>query len=345
MHPRGELHTAKALELNVVDKKVAQEYDTLLATTGGRVGAYHVDGLLDRGTMGLTVKAMHFDGTRVVIKLISRGPAVNSYWHTIDRMVRCQQALTHPHIVRLVEVFVAKNYLAIVSEFVEGDSVSDYLDSPGFRTPARCRAFFQQLIMAIEYCHSRGIAIRSLKSDALLLDVGADGSPSLKISYFGYAKHDNSVARTIATPLLYIAPEVLGYGEYDVKAADMWSCGAILCDMFTGSTPNLARTNWNINAVLPQLDIPQEAKNILARLMIHDPTERATATEILQEPWITQGLSTGVMQMNDIARQNSPQQLDMDAFRLDLETKLTEASVPAPAQVQRGQRSRDRRFV
>lgn len=161
-----------------------------------------------------------------------------------------------------------------------------------------------------------------------------------------------------------------------LQAADMWSCGAILCDMFTGSTPNLARTNWNINAVLPQLDIPQEAKNILARLMIHDPTERATATEILQEPWITQGLSTGVMQMNDIARQNSPQQLDMDAvsgmlsqfsrisvdslpclhqllkeglcpvqFRLDLETKLTEASVPAPAQVQRGQRSRDRRFV
>lgn len=63
----------------------------------------------------------------------------------------------------------------------------------------------------------QGIAIRSLKSDALLLDVGADGSPSLKISYFGYAKHDNSVARTIATPLLYIAPEVLGYGEYDVK--------------------------------------------------------------------------------------------------------------------------------
>ena len=42
MHPRGELHTAKALELNMVDKKVAQEYDTLLATTGGRVGAYYV---------------------------------------------------------------------------------------------------------------------------------------------------------------------------------------------------------------------------------------------------------------------------------------------------------------
>jgi hypothetical protein len=42
MHPRGELHTAKAQELIMVDQNVAREYNTLLATTGGRVGAYHV---------------------------------------------------------------------------------------------------------------------------------------------------------------------------------------------------------------------------------------------------------------------------------------------------------------
>ena len=61
------------------------------------------------------------------------------------------------------------------------------------------------------------IAIRSLKTDALLLDHEARDSPALKISYFGYAKHDNSVAMTIATPLLYAAPEVLGYDRYDPK--------------------------------------------------------------------------------------------------------------------------------
>ena len=57
--------------------------------------------------------------------------------------------------LRLIQVFVSKHYLAIVSEFVVGESVSDYLTSPGVRTTARCRAFFQQLILAIEYCHSR----------------------------------------------------------------------------------------------------------------------------------------------------------------------------------------------
>ncbi len=54
-----------------------------------------------------------------------------------------------------MQVFVTKDYLAVASEFVEGDSVSDYLTSPENRTTARCRALFQQLILAIEYCHSR----------------------------------------------------------------------------------------------------------------------------------------------------------------------------------------------
>lgn len=72
------------------------------------------NGLLARRTLGLTVRATHSDGTPVVIKLISRGGAVHSNWHAIDRMVRCQQALTHPHIVRLVEV---RNTLSAPSSF------------------------------------------------------------------------------------------------------------------------------------------------------------------------------------------------------------------------------------
>ena len=92
----------------------------------------------------------------------------------------------------------------------------------------------------------------------------------------------------------------------------MWSCGAILCDMFIGWIPNLTRVDWNINAVLPQLEeIPQEARIILGRLMIRDPAERDTASQVLQSPWIAQGLPAGAMQMNDVARHNSPSQNDM----------------------------------
>ena len=55
-------------------------------------------------TLGLTVQATHMDGTHVVIKLIFRGNPVRSYRAIIRRMVSCQQALSHPYIVRLKEV-------------------------------------------------------------------------------------------------------------------------------------------------------------------------------------------------------------------------------------------------
>ncbi len=108
---------------------VVQEYNSLLQKSRAIVGDYHVvwlspkdtaghlsmfldssqlcllqDALLARGTLGLTVQATHCDGTRVVIKLIARGSPVSSYRGIIGRMVSCQQALSHPYVVRLVEV-------------------------------------------------------------------------------------------------------------------------------------------------------------------------------------------------------------------------------------------------
>ena len=93
----------------------------------------------------------------------------------------------------------------------------------------------------------------------------------------------------------------------------MWSCGAILCDMFTGSTPNLARSQWDINPVLPTLDMPEGAKRVVGRLMIPVPAQRDTALQVLQDPWVMQGLTPDMLQMNDIARQNSPDNMDIDA--------------------------------
>ena len=95
----------------------------------------------------------------------------------------------------------------------------------------------------------------------------------------------------------------------------MWSCGAILCDMFMGSTPHLARTGWNVTAVLQTLDMPREARDIVARLMIPVPAERATALQILQEVWVTKGMDVGMTHMNDTARHSSPSAMDITEVR------------------------------
>lgn len=99
-----------------------------------------------------------------------------------------------------------------------------------------CQAqrYFKQLISAVEYLHSKGVAHRDLKPENLLLDE----HDNLKVSDFGmatvYRLHgkERSLENKCGT-LPYVAPEVLS-GFYHAEPADIWSCGIILVALLTG---------------------------------------------------------------------------------------------------------------
>ncbi|XLS75101.1 hypothetical protein HN51_031966 [Arachis hypogaea] len=83
----------------------------------------------------------------------------------------------------------------------------------------------------LQICH------RDLKLENTLLD--GSPAPRLKIYDFGYSKSSllhSQPKSTVRTPA-YIAPEVLSRREYDVKLADVWSCGVTLYVMLVGAYP------------------------------------------------------------------------------------------------------------
>ncbi|KAL6009803.1 CBL-interacting serine/threonine-protein kinase 3 [Asimina triloba] len=104
------------------------------------------------------------------------------------------------------------------------------------------RRYFQQLINAVDYCHSRGVYHRDLKPENLLLDVFG----TLKVSDFGLSalsrqvRDDGLLHTTCGTPN-YVAPEVqmtvLNDRGYDGSTADLWSCGVILYVLLAGYLP------------------------------------------------------------------------------------------------------------
>jgi serine/threonine protein kinase len=73
----------------------------------------------------------------------------------------------------------------------------------------QARKCFQQLIDAVDYCHSRGVYHRDLKPENLLLD----SAGNMKISDFGLSalpqqfREDGLLHTTCGTPN-YVAPEV-----------------------------------------------------------------------------------------------------------------------------------------
>ena len=64
----------------------------------------------------------------------------------------------HPNIVQLSEVFLTADHLAIVSQFAPGGDLVDYIERHNMThdralKESEARWLFQQLIVAVDYCH------------------------------------------------------------------------------------------------------------------------------------------------------------------------------------------------
>src|SRR5205814_9572099 len=118
----------------------------------------------------------------------------------------------------------------------------------------------------IEYAHARGILHRDLKPANILLD--GRGEPL--VSDFGLAKWLDATSELTQTLAIfgtpgYIAPEqARGSATKITPAADVYSLGAILFDLFTGRPPFFGEHALAV--------IQQAAEKPVPKLRSLDPT-------------------------------------------------------------------------
>lgn len=250
----------------------------------------------------------------VAVKCLKRSE-MNKY---VEAEILNHSILRHPHVVRFKEVFITSELICIVMEFANGGSLFNRVRTASRLSEEEARWFFQQLMIAVDYCHRRGVANRDIKlENALLHQVTNLPKPLVKICDFGYSKSDcKSAAKSKVGTLTYMAPEVLinGEGHYDGKIADIWSCGVILYVMMVGRYPfqspqgnNQAR---DILAMLEDMvhsryEIPghvrmsPECLDLLKKLLLPDPLKRINMQGIMSHPWFLQDLPAEAVSMND----------------------------------------------
>jgi serine/threonine protein kinase len=155
----------------------------------------------------------------------------------------------------------------------------------------KARLYFQQIIMAIDYCHKLNILHRDLKPENILLD---KTNNCIKISDFGLAQSINSkdeIISDIAGTTSYLAPEVIKQTGYTGQSADIWSTGVILFNCVTGTFPFFSKEPGNlINVILEgNVRYPEylstEIVDLLKKIFVVNPKYRFNVEQIIEHPW------------------------------------------------------------
>lgn len=295
----------------------------------GPDGKYRLEKNLNEGHFGKVRLA--YDTTTnedVAIKFIPRGPTISEY---VEREILNHRTLCHPHIISFKEVFVTEQHLCIVMEYAAGGDMHEFIAKEKCLPEEFARWFFQQLCIAISYCHKRDVVNRDIKLENILLD---ESRRLLKVCDFGFSKgkKDSDPKSMVGTPS-YLAPEVLRNPmkklPYNGKQVDIWTCGVCLFVMLYGYYPfddpydrSSDRTTKMLKRIVTgQIQIPKhqlrhtgdglrtpvpisdDCRDLLAHILEPNPLLRMSMDRIMTHSWFQEGLPEGALAYNHCVEQ------------------------------------------
>lgn len=141
-------------------------------------------------------------------------------------------ALSHPFIVKMFGADSDDFNLYMLFEYIAGGELFTYLRNAKRFTNGTCRFYACEVILALEYLHSKSIVYRDLKPENLMLSEKGH----IKLTDFGFAKVVSGWTYTLCGTPEYLAPEVIEDNGYD-KAVDWWSLGILIYEMLVGMPP------------------------------------------------------------------------------------------------------------
>jgi serine/threonine protein kinase len=262
---------------------------------GSMFAGYRIEGMLDRGGMGVVYRAADVELDRTVaLKLIA--PEHNRDEDAVTRFkaeARLAASLEHPNIVPIHRGGEYEGVLYLAMRFVPGTNLRRLIDRGGLDMD-RIQRITASVAAALEAAHERGLVHRDVKPANILVS-GEGGHEQVYLTDFGLTKRlgsQGSLTRTgawVGTPD-YVAPEQVQAETVDGRA-DVYSLGCVLYEMLTGSVAypkdnDMAKLWAHVTdpPPAPSLKRPELVKAfdvVVARATAKDPDARyAKASEL-----------------------------------------------------------------
>lgn len=169
----------------------------------------------------------------------------------------------------------------------------DYIISHGKLKEKQARKFARQIASALDYSHRNSIVHRDLKIENILISKTGD----IKIIDFGLSNlfSPRSQLKTFCGSLYFAAPELLQAKAYTGPEVDVWSFGIVLYVLVCGKVPFDDQSMPQLHAKIKKgaVEYPPwlsaECKHIISRMLVTNPSQRATLSEVMNHPWMTKG--------------------------------------------------------
>ncbi|XP_059142130.1 serine/threonine-protein kinase Nek11-like [Physella acuta] len=219
---------------------------------------------------------------------------------TVDAMheARILSKLQHPGIVRFHDSFIDGEFFCIITEYCQGGD----LDHKITEQKKLNKNFDEntviswtiQLVLAVQYMHSRRVLHRDLKTRNIFLH-----NNLLKIGDFGISRilmNSSDMASTFTGTPYYMSPEVLKHEGYNSKS-DVWSVGCILYEICSLEHAFMGQGLMAVMYKIVEKDPPNlpskyspELNEVFKKMVTKDPEKRPSATDVTKFPFIAKNM-------------------------------------------------------
>jgi hypothetical protein len=236
--------------------------------------------------MGVVYLGVTWDGNPVAVKVLRPELADDQeFRHRFRREVSALTRVRGVCTVRVIEADTESPRPFMVTEYAEGPSLAEYIDSHGWLGPDMLYGLATGLAEALTVIHAAGLVHRDLKPSNVIL---ADGGP--KVIDFGIAQALDAVSVTKTGMMVgsagFMAPEQIS--GRPGQAADIFVWGVTVAYAATGQSPfGTGDTNAVLYRVLhadPDIGaVPESLRPLVAAALAKSPERRPTARQLLDQ--------------------------------------------------------------